>query len=323
MRRLIAARVAQGVLVIALVAVLTFVLIHLAPGDPIDRIVYSEMLTEEVRATLRRSYGLDRPLPEQFLRWMANVARGDFGWSFSQHRPVRAALATAIPNTIVLMGAAILASFALGVAAAVVQAARPRRALDRGTGGVLLLLYSVPAVWLGLMLIVVFAQKLSLFPTSGIVDPVLYPYLGPWGRLVDRLRHLALPVATLTLGTAAAVARFQRAALLDVLGEDFVRTARAKGVRARAVLLRHALRNALAPTIALLGLALPALFGGAVLVETIFAWPGMGLLATGAVAARDYPLVIACAILGAALVVVGSLVADLLTAAANPRLRGR
>ncbi len=321
MRRLIAARVAQGALVVALVAVLTFVLVHLAPGDPIDRSVETGMLSPEAREALRRSYGLDRPLPEQFVRWMANFARGDFGWSFSQHRPVRAALATAIPNTIVLMGVAIFASFALGVIAAVVQASRPRRALDRGTGGVLLVLYSVPAVWLGLMLIVIFGQKLAIFPISGIVDPVLYPYLGPWGRIVDRLRHLALPVATLTLGTAAAVARYQRAALLDVLAEDFVRTARAKGVRARVVLLRHALRNALAPTIALLGLALPALFGGAVLVETIFAWPGMGLLATNAVSARDYPLVIACAMIGAALVVVGNLVADLLTAAANPRLR--
>ena len=321
MRRLLAARVAQGALVVALVAVVTFVLVHLAPGDPIDRSLETSLLSPEARAALRRAYGLDRPLVEQFARWMANFARGDFGWSFSQHRPVRSALASALPNTLFLMGAAIVASFALGVAVALLQAARPRRALDRVAGGTLLVLYSIPAVWLGLMLIVVFAQTLGVLPVSGIVDPVLHPYMSLWGRTVDRLRHLALPVATLALGTAASVARYQRSALLDVLAEDFIRTARAKGVRARAVLLGHALRNALAPTITLLGLALPALFGGAVLVETIFAWPGMGLLATSAVTARDYPLVIACAMIGATMVVVGNLVADLLTAAANPRLR--
>ena len=321
MRRLIAARVAQGVLVVALVAVVTFVLVHLAPGDPVHLLAEGGGVSPEVRATLRRTYGLDRPLTEQFARWIANFARGELGWSFSQHRPVRQALASAIPNTLFLMGAAIVASFALGVGVALLQAARARRALDRVAGGLLLVLYSIPAVWLGLMLIVVFAQKLALLPVSGVVDPVLHPYLGTWGRVLDRLRHLALPVATLALGTAASIARYQRAALLDVLAEEFVRTARAKGLRTRAVLVGHALRNALAPTIALLGLALPALFGGAVLVETIFAWPGMGLLATSAVAARDYPLVIACAMIGAAMVVVGSLVADLLTAAANPRLR--
>ena len=321
MRRLLAARVAQGALVVALVAVVTFVLVHLAPGDPVEILAEGGGLSPEARATLRRSYGLDRPLPEQFARWITSFARGDFGWSFSQHRPVRSALASAIPNTLFLMGTAILASFALGVAVALVQAARPRRMLDRVGGGALLVLYSIPAVWLGLMLIVVFAQKLGIFPVSGMVDPVLHPYMSLWGRTIDRLRHLALPVATLALGTASSVARYQRSALLDVLAEDFIRTARAKGLRARAVLLGHALRNALAPTITLLGLALPALFGGAVLVETIFAWPGMGLLATHAVSARDYPLVIACAMIGAVMVVVGNLVADLLTAAANPRLR--
>jgi peptide/nickel transport system permease protein len=320
--RLIAARIAQAVAIVAIVATVTFVLIHLAPGDPFASALDGPTVSPEIRAQWRAKYGLDRPLGEQYVRYVGNVARGDLGWSFSQHRPVADALRAAIPNTLVLTGTALLLSFALGVCAAVFQAARQGTLADRGTGAVLLLFFSVPDFWLALMAMLVFGYAIPIFPVSGIVDPVMHEYMGYAGRVADRLRHLVLPALTLTLLTSAAIARHQRAAILDVAREDFIRSARAKGVGERTILWRHTLRNALAPTITLLGLMLPALIGGAVFVESIFAWPGMGMLATTAVGMRDYALVTAVAIAGATMVALGSLVADVLTAVADPRLRG-
>jgi peptide/nickel transport system permease protein len=319
--RLVAARVAQAAAIVAVVATVTFALIHLAPGDPFAAALDGPAVAPEVRAKWREKYGLDRPLPEQYVRYVANVARGDLGWSFSQHRPVADALATAIPNTLLLTGTALLLSFSLGILAALFQASRQGTLADRGTGAVLLVFYSVPDFWLALMAMLLFGYALPIFPVSGIVDPVMHEFMSGWGRVIDRLRHLVLPSLTLTLLTTAAIARHQRAALLDIAREDFVRSARAKGVAERTILWRHTLRNALGATITLLGLLLPALLGGAVFVESIFAWPGMGMLATTAVGMRDYALVTAVAIVGAAMVALGSLVADILTAAADPRLR--
>ena len=321
MWRLIAARVAQAAAIVVVVATVTFILIHLAPGDPFAAALDGPTVAPEIRAQWREKYGFDRPLAEQYVRYVANVARGDLGWSFSQHRPVADALATAIPNTLLLTGTALLLSFGLGVFAALFQASRQGTLADRGTGAVLLIFYSVPDFWLALMAMLLLGYVLPIFPVSGIVDPVMHEFMSGWGRVVDRLRYLVLPSLTLTLLTTAAIARHQRAALLDVAREDFVRSARAKGVAERTILWRHTLRNALGPTITLLGLLLPALLGGAVFVESIFAWPGMGMLATTAVNRRDYALVTAVAIVGAAMVALGSLVADILTAAADPRLR--
>jgi peptide/nickel transport system permease protein len=319
--RLVAARVAQAAAIVAIVATVTFALVHLAPGDPFASALDGPTVSPEIRAQWRAKYGLDRPLPDQYVRYVANVARGDLGWSFSQHRTVAASLRSAIPNTLVLTGTALVLSFVLGIVAAVFQAANHGKLADRGTSAVLLVFFSVPDFWLGLMAMLLLGYAIPIFPVSGIVDPVMHEYMSGWGRAMDRLRHLVLPALTLTLLTTAAIARHQRAALLDVWREDFVRSARAKGVGERSILWRHTLRNALGPTITLLGLLLPALLGGAVFIETIFAWPGMGMLATSAVAMRDYALVTAVAIVGAAMVALGSLVADLLTAAADPRLR--
>ena len=305
----------------ALVATVVFVLIHLAPGDPFASALESGRVPPAVRAEWRARYGLDEPLPTQYARWLGGVARGDLGWSFSRNRPVAAAIAGALPNTLVLMGSALALSILLGVSAGVLQASRRGSLVDRATGTTLLVFYSMPEFWLALMLILGFAHVVHLFPASGVVDPVLHEYLGAWGRIGDRLRHLVLPVLTLTLLIGAGIARHQRAALLDVARADFTRTARAKGLGPRAVLLRHTLRNALGTTITLLGLMFPALLGGAVIVETVFAWPGMGALATGAIGTRDYPLVTAVAIVGAAMTVAGGFLADVLTAVADPRLR--
>ncbi|HEX2778138.1 MAG TPA: ABC transporter permease [Gemmatimonadaceae bacterium] len=321
MRRLLAARAAQAVVVVAVVATVVFALIHLAPGDPFAAALDSATVSPAVRAEWRARYGLDQPLPVQYVRWLGSVARGDLGWSFSRSRPVAAAIASALPNTLVLMGTALALSVLLGIGAGLLQAARRDTLADRGSSIVLLIFYSMPEFWLGLMLLLAFAYALPIFPVSGVVDPVLHDYLGRWGRIADRLRHLALPALTLTLLLTAAIARHQRAALLDVARADFTRTARAKGLAPRVILVRHTLRNSLGTTITLLGLMFPALLGGAVIVETVFAWPGMGALATSAIGARDYPLVTATAMIGAVMTVAGGLLADVLTAAADPRLR--
>lgn len=321
MRRVLVRRLLEALLVAFVAATATFALAHLAPGDPFAASFENPSITPALRARMRAAWGLDRPLPEQYARWLAQAARGDFGQSISQHRPVRAAIADAFPPTLLLVGVALLAGLALGVVLGAWQAARRGSLVDHAVGAVTLALAAVPDFWLALVAMLTFAYWIPLFPVSGMVDVASYDYLTPLERVVDRLRHLALPATVLTLLGAAGVARYQRAALLDALGDDYVRTARAKGLAERRVVLRHALRNALGPVIALVGLALPALVGGAVFVEKIFGWPGMGLLTFNAIASRDYPLLLGCVVAGSVLVAVGSFVADALAALADPRVR--
>jgi peptide/nickel transport system permease protein len=323
MRRLLAARAAQAVVVVAIVATIVFALTHLAPGDPFTGELARGGIRPAERAALVAHYGFDKPVAVQYAIYLRNLAHGDLGWSFSRNLPVTAALATAVPNTLLLMGTALVLSLALGIGAGLLQAARHDSAVDHGTGALLLIFYSMPDFWLALMMMLAFAYALPIFPVSGTIDPVLHEYLGAWGRAIDRLRHLVLPATTLTLLLTAAIARHQRAALLDSARADFARTARAKGLSARSVLVRHTLRNSIGTTITIVGLLFPALLGGTVLVETVFAWPGMGALATSAITNRDYSLVTATAIIGAVMTVAGSLLADLLTAVADPRLRER
>jgi peptide/nickel transport system permease protein len=320
-RRYLAARLLQSLVVVLLVTTISFFLIRLAPGDPFS--YEGRNMSGALRDQLRAQYGYDRPVLEQYVRYVANAARGQLGYSFSLHQPVGQAIGAAVPRTLLLMGVALTVSFLVGVFLGVLQAARQGSFLDRAVSTLLILFYSVPDFWLALMALLAFAYWLPVLPPGGIVDPVVHDYLSLGGRALDRLRHLVLPALTLTLLTAAGIARYQRAALLEVLPLDFVRTARAKGLDERSVVLRHALRNALLPVITLLGLFLPALVGGAFFVEKVFAWPGMGFLAANAVAARDYDLVTGSVAVGGAMVVLGSLAADFLYAVADPRLRSR
>lgn len=316
----LARRVAASVAIVLAVVTLTFLLIHLAPGTPF--LPGPERPADPaVVAALRAQFGLDRPLHVQYGKYLAALAQGNLGVSFAQRRPVADALADAIPNTLVLAAAALAIDFLLGLALGVYQAARAGRFADVVLGNVALFLHSVPTFWLGLLLLLVFGQWLHWFPVGGVTDPVLYPSLSWAGRLSDRVEHLALPALTLGLVGAAGTARYQRTAMLEVIGLDYVRTARAKGAGEGRVLLVHVLRNALLPFITLFGLALPFLLTGAVLVETIFAWPGMGKLAADAIFRRDYPVVTAAALTASVMVVLGSLLADALYAAADPRVR--
>ncbi|HXV87086.1 MAG TPA: ABC transporter permease [Gemmatimonadales bacterium] len=312
-------RLAQAAVVAFAVVTVTFVLLHLAPGEPLGAFAESPYASPEVVAQMRRNFGLDQPLPVQYLRYLANVARGDWGVSFSQHRPVLDAFRDTLGNTAVLALAALLVDFALGIAVALIQARRPHSLTDRALSGVSLVVASVPVFWLGLMLLLVFGQALHWFPVGGAVDPVLYPALSWAGQLWDRLRHLALPALTLGLVGAGVTARYQRAALLDAMRQEFLRTAEARGLSERALLWRHGLRNALLPTITLVGISVPVLLSGAVLVETVFAWPGMGRLTVNAIVQRDYPVIMGAALLSALMVVAANAAADLAYRLADPR----
>lgn len=314
-------RLLQGIAIIFTVATITFALVHAAPGEPFAGQLDDTRTSPAQRATLRRQYGLDEPLATQYVRYMARLARGNLGTSLAQRRPVRAILAEAVPRTLLLMGAALAAGFTLGIALGAAQAARAGTFFDRCVSRLSVAVAAIPDFWLALALVLLFALRLRWFPVSGMVDETLHEHLTPAGRLRDLVWHLALPAATMAAIFGAVVARHQRQALLDVLPEDYVRAARAKGVGERALVMRHALRNALRPSITLLGLALPALLGGAVFVEFIFAWPGMGRVSVEALAARDYPVVLGTTVVGSALVVVGSIAADLLAALADPRSR--
>jgi peptide/nickel transport system permease protein len=273
-----------------------------------------------VRQTLRAQYGLDRPLPEQFVRYVNSLAHGQLGWSFSHERPVLEVLGSALPNTLLLMGVALVGSFTLGILIALIQVARRGSIIDHTLSGISLFFFSMPDFWLAILTLLTFTYWLPVFPVGGAVDPVTHEYMGLGGRFVDRLWHLALPSLTLMLLASAVVARYQRAALLDVLPADYIRTARLKGLTEREILRRHALRNALLPIISLVGLSFPALLTGAFFVEKIFAWPGMGYAVMSAIGTRDYQLVVGGVIIGSIMVTLGSLLSDLLYAWADPRL---
>jgi peptide/nickel transport system permease protein len=313
-------RAAASIAIVFAVVTFTFALVHLAPGQPFVPGAETP-IDPGVVAELRRQFGLDQPLAVQYVKYLGALARGNLGQSFALHRPVADALADALPNTLILTGAALGIELLLGLALGVYQAVHARRLPDVWLGYATLFLNSVPVFWLGLLLLLVFGEWLRWFPVGGIVNPVIHDSL-PWaGRVADRLWHLTLPALTLGCVGAAGTARYQRAAMLEVIGQDYVRTARAKGLRERRVVMIHALRNALLPLVTLFGLSFPFLLTGAVLVESVFAWPGMGKLAADAIFRRDYPLVMAAAICASGLAVLGNFVADLLYAVADPRIR--
>ncbi|HYW51909.1 MAG TPA: ABC transporter permease [Gemmatimonadaceae bacterium] len=318
MRGLIA-RLWHGMVVVAIVATATFVLVRLAPGDPFSIAFDNARLSPALRAQWRAAYGLDGDIVTQFGHWLTALVRGDLGWSVSMGLPVSQVIANALPYTLLLMGIALTLSFAIGMALGALQAARQDRLADRGIGTVTLVGAALPDFWLSLVILLGGAYWLRLFPVGGAADALLPISASGTTILIDRLRHLVLPVLTLVILIAAPVARQQRAALLDRLRADWVRTATAKGLAPGTVFRRHAWRTALGPVITLGGLTLPALVGGAVFVERVFAWPGMGRLAAEAVASRDYHLVVGCVLVGAVMVVIGSTLADLLAQRLDPR----
>ncbi len=319
MTRRIVVRLLQAAAVLAVVATAVFVLLQFAPGDPFAAALDGTNVPPSVRMEWRARYGFDLPPAERFVRWIGALAHGELGYAASRHRPVADVVADAVPRTLLLVGVALALGFAAGILVGLVQARHHRRWPDRLLGALTLGGVAMPEFLLGLLAMTWLGARWRLFPVAGIAslgDTATWP---AWERALDLLWHLALPAVVLAVGVAARVARHQRAALLGVLGEDYIRTARAKGLGEWRVLWHHALPNAIGPVLALLGLALPSLIGGAVLIERIFGWPGMGLTLFDALLARDYPLVLAAVLLATVVAVVARALTDVVAESVAPR----
>jgi peptide/nickel transport system permease protein len=317
-QRLIAVRLLHSLLVLAVVSVGSFALMRYTPGDPVAALVGEQTRTRspEDLARIRRNLGLDDPVYVQYGRWLKNALRGDLGYSLGLRRPVTTLIGERLVPSFTLLGISLLLSIALGVSFGILSALRRYTAFDYAVTIFSFIGNSMPQVWIGLMLIFLFALKLDWLPAGGMTT------LGSkGGGFIDRVTHLLLPVATLTMTNLVVWTRYQRTSLIDVLGQDYVRVARAKGLRERTVLLRHAWRNSLLPIVTLLGNSVVFLVEGAYIVETIFSWPGLGRLGVDAILKRDYPLVMGVAILSSLFIITGNLLADLAYGLLNPRLR--
>jgi len=318
-------RILQAIPLLLGILTLTFLLLHLAPGDPTATYLTDNVSPEVVEQT-RERLGLDRPLPVQYARWVTSFATGDFGRSYVGGEPeVAELIGAALPNTLLLGLVSLVIIFVVGCWIGVIQAVRQYGISDTTLTIGSLALYSMPGFWLGLMLQIAVSSSwwpdaLAL-PVSGMIDVRSHASMSLLGQGVDVARHLVLPTIGLGLASAAGIARYMRGEMLEVIHQDYIRTARAKGLSERRVIFRHALRNALIPIASLLGLYLPILIGGSVVIEKVFSWPGMGMLLYDSVYARDYPVVMAVTFLFGAIVVAGNLISDLLYAAVDPRIR--
>ncbi len=310
--------------VLAVVAISTslgFVVLHLVPGDPLGLATEQAGRSAAARAQLQAQYGLDKPLVQQYAAFAKRAVTGNWGVSMVSGRPVGEALREGLVNTLKLSGTGLLLAVLLGVSIGAWQGWRPQSVIGRMLGTVLTGLYVIPEFVVAITLITIFSYHLSVFPIGGAMDPVLSVVGSKSQQTRDQLWHLVLPAVTLGIGWGAAIARQQRTAVLDTRQEDFVRTARAKGVSANNVFFRHAFPVALPPVVTVIGLMLPVLVGGAVVVETVFAWPGLGSLLLKAIGARDYPLVSGAIVLTGFVVASGSVLTDVVLFALNPRLR--
>jgi len=321
------------VLVLLGVSVLTFFIAHVVPGDPV-LVALGEHAREEQIVAYRRAYGLDRPVPVQYAVYMSRLTRGDLGISIRTRRPVADDLQEFLPATIELSSAAWLVALLLGIPAGILSAVFKDRTFDHLSRLVALIGASFPVFWLGLLLLGAFYYRLRWLPGPGRLDVVISPpqlrtglllvdavLAGDWEALRNALRHLVLPALTLGLFSTAVIARMTRSAMLEVLYQDYIRTARAKGLREWRVVALHALKNAMIPTLTIIGISFGSLLSGAVLTETIFAWPGLGRYATASAISLDFPAVMGVTLVVAVVYTQVNLVVDLIYARLDPRVR--
>jgi ABC-type dipeptide/oligopeptide/nickel transport system permease component len=318
MYRWLIRRILISIPVLLGITLLSFCFVRLAPGDPVRMMVNPEYMAggaEEFIARKRAELGLDKPLPVQYVAWLGEVAQGNLGYSFFDRRPVGDILKERIWPTTELMGAALMLALAVGVPLGLMAAIRQYSTLDYASAIISLATISTPSFFLGLAAIYIFSLKLNLLPTSGMFTA------GQPRTIADDLHHLILPAAILGLNLAGPFVRYARSSLLEVIRQDYLTTARSKGLAGRLVILRHALPNALIPLITVIGIQIPALFAGAVVIEQIFSWPGMGQLALAAITQRDYPVLMGFTMIIAVLVLLSNLAADIAYAVVDPRIR--
>ena len=310
----------QGLALVLAVVVLNFVLVHSAPGDPVETIAgASGGMSEDLKAELRTKYGLDRPLPVQLGVYLKQVASGDLGYSYFFNLPVTGLIGERLPATLLLVLCAVALAFVVGTSLGVLASRRPNGLLSQSITALSLIGFAAPVFWTGMMLIILLASVVPVFPVSGMrsVDSTAS---GP-GDWLDVAHHLVLPVLTLALVYLAQYSRLARASMLDVLGSDYIRTARAKGLADRVVLYKHALRNAVLPVVTMLGLQFGNVVARAALVETVFNWPGLGRLAFDSVLRRDYPTILGVLLFSSIVVVVMNLVTDFVYRLIDPRIK--
>ena len=312
MQRFLLSKALGMLAVLAIVAVMVFVLTRAASGDPISVLLGDQANAEDV-ARVQKQYGLDKPLPVQFGYWLGQVVRGNLGDSIFLQRPVTQALRERAEPTTLLALMAVAIAAAIGIPCGIVSAVFRGRWIDQVFTGIAMLGASIPSFWLGLVLIQIFAVSFGWFPVSG--------YGAPEAALAERLHALVLPASVLGLLNSALIIRFTRASMLDVLGEDYVRTARSKGLAESTVVLKHALRNALVPIVTVVGLTVALMIGGAVVTETVFGLPGVGNLVVSAVLRRDYPVIQGALLVVAAIYVLINFSIDLLYAVVDPRVK--
>jgi len=313
MARYIVNRLVQSFVLIVFVSLLTFFLIHSAPGGP--AVLLAPDMSKEQIERARKDLGLDDPIPVQYARWAGLVARGNLGKSYSQGLPVTDLLARRLPETLELVFTGLALAVIAGVIIGIVSARKQYSLTDKVLTGFSFFGMSVPVFWLGLMLIIFFSINLKLLPSSGSYT------LGTPASILDRLAHLILPAVVLATVNLAQIARYTRSSMLEVLNSDYLRTARAKGLKERVVLNRHALRNALIPIVTVVGLMIPRLVSGVAITESVFTWPGMGSLAVDSAVQRDYPVVMGITLMVSVLVVVTNFITDVSYLILDPRVK--
>jgi len=303
------------------ITIVTFTLIHAVPGDPITFYLASHRNPSHAALeAIRREYHLDKPLVEQYGYWVKGVMTLDFGRSTYDRRPVTERILEKLPNTFLLNLLSFILAAAIGLPIGLWSATQSGRLLERASAVAFFVLYSLPSFWIALLLMQIFSVRLDLLPLFGMTSDE-YPTLSAAAQFLDRVKHLILPVIVLSYAQLAIYARLSKAALTEVIRQDFITTARAKGVAPGAVIWRHALRNAMIPLVTLLGLTIPSLISGSVIVEGIFQWDGIGRLYLDSILARDYPTVLGLTVATAIVTLLASLAADILYAVADPRIR--
>jgi len=322
MLRYLAKRLLMMIPLLIGITLISFIVIHLAPGEPTDlQTDLNPEASAELQERLRAQYGLDQPLYVQYGQWIGRLSRLDFGESFSlDHRPVLEKISERLPITILINVLSIVLILAVAVPIGILSATRRNSLFDRMTTVFVFIGFAMPSFWLALLLMDYGGVRLGLFPIAGIRS-LGHEYLGLGARVWDLVHHLLLPVFVSAFGGLAGFSRYMRSNMLEVVRQDYILTARAKGLSERVVVYHHALRNALLPVITILGLSVPGLIGGSVIFETIFAIPGMGKLFYDGVMMRDYPLIMGVLVIGAVLTLVGNLLADISYALADPRIR--